>query len=266
LRRAIDVVRETTAPVSLELSRFSSLYIAALSHMEDQLNAFASNVNFIGPLRMEPARFYELAGHHPGNVGPRGEYTAQLLFKHRDTELMPELRKWLTEFGFDHGIRIHPLHDDIFALYLEKRHPGSSVNLADGGFGISQVLPILVQGLDGNPGSVLVTEQPEIHLNPRLQTMLARFFAYLVSRRQRVLVETHSEHLLLSLRRLVAERAIRASDIAVYYVEKSGNASRLRNVPVQDDGHVSSNDWPAGFFEDSLHESLALAVAQSRDY
>jgi len=121
-----------------------------------------------------------------------------------------------------------------------------------------------VQGLAASEGTLLIAEQPEIHLNPRLQSVLAEFFAEIMNRRVNLLVETHSEHLLLSVRRLVAEERLKAEDVAIYYVENMDGVSKIREVPVQANGHVSASDWPKGFFEDSLRESFALANAQAQ--
>ena len=121
-----------------------------------------------------------------------------------------------------------------------------------------------MQGLYGPEGSLILAEQPEIHLNPRLQSGLADLFSSFVQQGRRVLVETHSEHLLLRLRRLVAEGQLKSSDLALYYIERSGNTSTVRNVPVQSNGHIQSEDWPVGFFEDSLREAFDLAAAQTR--
>ena len=76
-------------------------------------------------------------------------------------------------------------------------------------------------------------------------------------------METHSEHLLLRLRRLVAEGQFSPDDVAILYVEKDGATSRVQDVPVDSLGHIEPSRWPAGFFNEGLSESLALAQAQS---
>jgi predicted ATPase len=80
----------------------------------------------------------------------------------------------------------------------------------------------------------------------------------------RVIVETHSEHLLLRLRRLVADGSISHNKVAIYFVEKIDGLSKIRHIDLKGNGHIPSESWPKGFFEESLSESLALAAAQSR--
>ena len=140
----------------------------------------------------------------------------------------------------------------------------SRTNIADAGFGASQVLPLIVQALAAERNSLTIAEQPEIHLNPRLQYLLADLLVEMANGDHRVIVETHSEHLLLTLRRLVADGKIKHDQVAIYFVEKTKGASKIRAIDLTDNGHILSETWPKGFFEDSLSESLALAAAQSR--
>lgn len=143
------------------------------------------------------------------------------------------------------------------------------INVAAMGEGISQVLPIVARALAGDPWECLLIEQPEIHLHPSLQAELADLFIHTVQgARRQVIVETHSEHLLLRLRRRIAESAradkpeIRPEDVAILYVEKDGSESRVRRLELNGKGHFA--DWPKGFFEEAYQEAMALAMASRR--
>ena len=92
--------------------------------------------------------------------------------------------------------------------------------------------------------------------------MLADLFVDISKNEVGVLIETHSEHLLLRLRRLVANNSIDANNIALYYIEADNSTTNIKKIPISNDGHIESKYWPPGFFEDSLNESLALASAQ----
>jgi len=122
-----------------------------------------------------------------------------------------------------------------------------------------------VQALTADPNSLTIAEQPEIHLNPRLQYLLADLFVEMANTEHRVIVETHSEHLLLRLRRLIAEKVIQSDKIAIYFVERIDGKSTVRQIPLEANGNIPSDQWPQGFFEDTLKESLALASAQSQN-
>jgi predicted ATPase len=80
----------------------------------------------------------------------------------------------------------------------------------------------------------------------------------------RVIVETHSEHLLLRVRRLIASKKIDAKKVAIYFVEKSGKLSAVPPLPLEADGHIPNDAWPEGFFGEPLQEALGLAAAQAQ--
>jgi len=94
---------------------------------------------------------------------------------------------------------------NLFEVDITGAGRGTTANLADVGFGVSQVLPVLIQGLLTRSGGIYLVQQPEIHLHPDAQAGLADFFIYLASYGVITVVETHSEYLLLRLRRRLAE-------------------------------------------------------------
>jgi predicted ATPase len=132
------------------------------------------------------------------------------------------------------------------------------------GEGVSQLLPI-VAGVVATPaGECLVVEQPEIHLHPAAQADLADLFIKNLdaSGEKQFVIESHSEHLLLRLRRRVAEGRISPSKIGVLIVDRSRGNSHVRALELTDRGHFE--DWPSGFFEEGYEEALKLAHAAAR--
>lgn len=239
-----------------------ALYMAAISFVAEHIEQLLSEISFIGPLRENATRFYEMSGEKPVDVGTRGEFAPEILFRERNTKLLKEINDWVGRFEPGASLRCNRINNDIFSISLVYGSPTAEVNLADTGFGLSQVLPLVVQGLHAAKESLIIAEQPEIHLNPRLQVLLADLFQHVAADGRAVLVETHSEHMLLSIRRLVAEGRVKSDDVSVLYVEKDGARSTVRPIPIQGSGHIDKGIWPVGFFEDSLRESLALAGAQ----
>jgi predicted ATPase len=198
----------------------------------------------------------------PQDVGTRGEAAPEIIFRHELADGNDQVNEWLRKFEFANGIKSIDLGEGAFSLHVRRMRRGHAVNFADTGFGMSQVLPLLVQGIYGRQESQIIAEQPEIHLNPRLQAKLAELFVAFAQKERAVLIETHSEHLLLRLRRLVAEGKIASSEIALYYVETEGGQSSVREVPIQPNGHIERQDWPRGFFDETLRDSMGLATAQ----
>ena len=141
---------------------------------------------------------------------------------------------------------------------LHDRRNDVDVSPLDVGFGVSQVLPIAVELLTSTE-RVLCIEQPEIHLHPKLQTELGDLLIYAtaeVGNANQLIIETHSEHLLLRLQRRIREGSLPPNDIAVYYLEPETEfGSVVRRLRLDEQG-VFLDPWPTGFFEESLQEIL----------
>jgi hypothetical protein len=223
------------------------------------------SLHYIGPLREAPKRVYELSGEMPSEVGTRGEFAPEIVYRWRnDMARMTDVRKWLAHFGFNEDLDLKTVGTGGFSLMLSRGGSPVASTFVDTGFGMSQVLPLIVQGLLAEKNDWLVIEQPEIHLNPRLQAALADLFVAIVDRKINLIIESHSEHLLLRLRRLAANEKLVVGDAGLYFVEQESGESSIRPIPLREDGFIDTDDWPSGFFEDSLRESMSLAEEQFR--
>ncbi|TWS17834.1 DUF3696 domain-containing protein [Tsukamurella asaccharolytica] len=222
---------------------------------------FLRSISYLGPLRSLPQRTYRLGAEPPVEIGVSGENAPELLFRHSDQGSSEEVNEWLNRLKYG-KLKFDEVGPEYFQALLETPS-GLTVNLADTGVGLSQVIPLLVQGSISKPGGTMIAQQPEIHLNPAQQSIVADFLISKAVAGVRVLVETHSEHVLLRLRRRIAEGKIAAEDVAVYFVEARGSETNIRRVPLGELGEISRADWPEGFFEDQLDEAFYLAAAQS---
>ena len=224
-------------------------------------------MSYVGPLRARPERLYEYVERKPLDVGPKGNFAPQIVNDWLETgqkDLIEELNFWLRKFEFGEKIERQTLFERGFSLEVRGKRARESISIADTGFGLSQVLPLIVQCLYSQENELIIAEQPEIHLNPKLQNILADLFCRFATAGRTIVIETHSEHLLLRLRTLVARQEIRAEDVALYYVEKIGQECKIREVKIEEDGHIPDEEWPRGFMEEYLREPLALALAQAR--
>ncbi|WP_156957946.1 DUF3696 domain-containing protein [Paracidovorax oryzae] len=242
-------------------SRHFSHYLRATGFTHSISRAIFGDLSYIGPLRAKLKRFYRVSPELPNTVGAQGEHAA-VLFRRRAGELKPTVDKWVQRFEFGTELGYSQLTDDLFQLQF--KNGTEETNVADAGFGASQVLPLIVQAAAAPHDSLTLAEQPEIHLNPRLQCVLADLFAEMATSGHRVLVETHSEHLIVRLRRLIAEGKISTKDVALYFVEKKQGISEIRKIPIQENGAIDREEWPHGFFDDGLREALGLATAQAQ--
>lgn len=226
------------------------------------LESWLQEISYVGPLRSLPQRTYRLAPEVPSNVGRDGQHAPEILFRGRDDESSTQTDYWLRLLGYG-PLKFESLGEEYFQMFTEPPD-GVSVNVAYSGVGLSQLLPILVQGNTTPEGGTLIAQQPEIHLNPAQQGIMADFLIELAKNNRRVLVESHSEHVLLRLRRRIAEGEIAAADVAVYYFDAANGRTRARRIELGESGEIERDDWPTGFFEDQLDDSFALALAQSR--
>lgn len=260
-REALKKGKKTQAARTPEpkLPEKGDTYFDFLAMSEVHVEGALSRISYVGPLREYPRRYYESAEEVPETVGVRGELAPQVLYLTKKNQTRAKTNEWLKKFGLARRISCDPFHEDLFALKVTDLRNKSIVDYSDSGFGLSQLLPLIVQVFHSGDGGILFLEQPEIHLNPGMQSQLANLFAEASKERKTLIVETHSEHLVLRIRALIAERELRPEDVALYYVEKSRTSSSLREIPIGEDGHIESEKWPAGFFEEALTDALRLA-------
>jgi predicted ATPase len=135
---------------------------------------------------------------------------------------------------------------------------GVIANLRDVGIGVSQVLPVLTVAFFAPPGSTVLLEEPEIHLHPLAQSVLAELFVE-VSKKRKVqfIVETHSEHLFRRMQTLLAKGKTKAEDCAMCFVEKGKKGAKLRLLELDEFGRVTN--WPDHFFGDAMGETREQA-------
>jgi predicted ATPase len=125
------------------------------------------------------------------------------------------------------------------------------------------VLPIIAAVASNPQSGLLLIEQPELHLHPAAQADVAELLVAAAKNGDRqFLVETHSEHLVLRLRRRVAEGAIAPEDVQLLFAERQGRNSKLRPVTIDRSGRVEG--WPSGFFDEGYVEAAALARASAK--
>ena len=251
---------------------------------------FRDSVKYLGPLRDEPKALYSLdSAVDPRDVGLRGQNTAAVLHlhKHLDVAYIPSAKfsgaavsvepssRPLVEAVLDWSRYLDVAEEiettDMGKLGHELRVSSSDLepthDLTHVGVGVSQVLPILVMCLLAKRGTVLILEQPELHLHPRVQTRLADFFLSMSLLGKQCLIETHSEYLInrLRFRAASAPEDALSSGIKMYFAEKRDGNSSFREVEVNEYGAIT--DWPEGFFDQSPREAeniLRAAVAKRK--
>lgn len=252
---------------------------------------FKQGVRYLGPLRDSPRPVYQLeALEGTTDVGYRGEHTAAVLDLNKDKRVVyPEappnegapdrplefrrqrhsLRdavvNWMVYLGVASDVRTRDAGVFGHQLQVTTYNEGELHDLTNVGVGVSQVLPIVVMSLLAHPGSLLIFEQPELHLHPKVQARLADFFILLALDGQQIFLETHSEYLVdrLRLRIAQAETDQVRSLINIMFSEKKEGQSKLVPIEVSEYGAVTN--WPADFFEQSQRDvNLIIEAAMSK--
>ena len=132
--------------------------------------------------------------------------------------------------------------------------------LTDVGFGVSQILPVLALLYYVPEGSIVLMEQPEIHLHPSVQSGLADvILAVAKTRRVQIVVESHSEHLLRRFQRRVAEEEMSSSDLKLYFVHTKHGVAECDDLSLNMWGEIEN--WPDKFFGDEMGEIAAISKA-----
>ncbi len=204
-------------------------------------------------LRGNPERAYPVAAVESTFSGTFDIYTASVILswqKNKDARLVM-LDRMAERLGLTWKVRARQLDAtrvEILVGRLSKKGNDEEdlVNLADVGFGVSQVLPVVVALLQAQPGQLVYIEQPELHLHPRAQTVMAGLLAEAASRGVRVVAETHSSLLLLSLQTLVAKGEIQPEEVILHWFERgTDGATRVTSAEVDREGAYGA--WPEDF-------------------
>jgi predicted ATPase len=171
---------------------------------------------------------------------------------------------WLTQMRLIETFEVKPISKGRkeYEVILRTKGARSEVKLTDVGFGISQVLPVIVECFYVQPNSVVIFEQPEIHLHPSVQADLADLFLEAIITREhghprnvQFIVESHSEHFLRRLQRRIAEGLVPHQSVAMYFCEPGQTGSTIRRLEIDQFGRIAN--WPKDFFGDLIGDTAA---------
>lgn len=236
-----------------------------------RLTSAIARTDYLGPLRIAPSRTYLFTGERSRRIGISGENLTSILAtkdrpreKNDDQTIQDRINAWLQTAEMAKKAALVPISDRHFEIRIQNFFTKEDQNIADVGYGHSQVLPFLAGGLALPSDSTYFVEQPELHLHPKAQAELGDYLLQLYENSVQTVIETHSEHLILRLQQHVAAGYIHPKDIGIFYVsnaaeDDNGNPlEEITRIGIDRKGQFTT-PWPRGFFPEKLHESKKLA-------
>ena len=237
------------------------------------------SICYLGPLRIKTERLYTWGGITPESVGYSGELTIAALLASKNRKISLGYKKFTKPFeqiiaaslksmGLIDNFKVKKIAENRQEYEVNVQTKGSKdwVDLPDVGFGISQVLPVLVQCFYAPPGSIIIMEQPEIHLHPSAQSALADVMIDVINSREngaarniQLIIETHSEHFLRRLQRRIAEDVVPQEKVSAYFANIDKIPASLD--PLQIDIFGNIQNWPENFFGDEIGDITEQAKA-----
>ena len=224
------------------------------------LKQVAQGIDVLRGIRPPEERFHEFPGHVPDSVGSLGEHAPVVLAAAGDAGL-ESVNEWLGRIGVK--LSIVP-RGDAFEILAAGRG-GERVNLLDSGTGVAHVLPLVVAvRLARRRPALLCLEQPELHLHPRAHVEVADLLLESLAQHPetKLLVETHSDVLVLRIRRAIAERRLSPGDVGIYFVEDGEEGSQVRPIELND--RATPDWWPEGIFAEPQREYFAIRRALAK--
>lgn len=236
-----------------------------------------ARVQYVGPLREYPQRSYLWAGERLEHVGIRGERAVPALLSARAAHkeiprgegtgrryeaFEATIAWWLQRMGLIHSFQVQAIakHRKEYEVRVRRSTDSVEVLITDVGFGVSQVLPVLVQAYYAAEHSTVIFEQPEIHLHPRVQADLVDVLVDAAKRcNVQFIVESHSEHFLRRLQRRIAEEEVTNEQVALYVCDVREGHSTIEALAVDEYGNITN--WPRDFFGDEIGDLAAMTEA-----
>ena len=219
-------------------------------------------------LRGNPERAYLTTGTGPTFPGTFEHYTASIIANWKEDNKLKILCNNLERLGLTSRVSAMRSNDaqiEVKVGRLPKNGRGKSdmVNIADVGFGVSQTLPVLVALLVAKSGQLVYLEQPEIHLHPRAQRALAEILVEAANSGVKVVAETHSSLLLLTVQTLIAKQKINKNDVALHWFQRDKTGmTEVTTAELDDAGRFG--EWPVDFVEVELEAEGAYIDAVSQ--
>jgi predicted ATPase len=182
-----------------------------------------------------------------------GAIVSRSLFSDENTKLLMQLDEWCNYVFPGVYVRVEKTGSQMYKLKIKKTDAAPNV-----GFGITYAFPILISGLVIPEGGMLIVENPEVHLHAKAQSNLGYFLARIAASGVRVIVETHSEHIVNGIRRMIIEKKtdLKPEDMSIYFFREKEENKEIMEITMDECGNLS--EFPKDFFDQVRQDILEL--------
>jgi predicted ATPase len=231
------------------------------------IESVMENIHYVGAQRIKPKLAQSYSNTDFREVGTDGQMTRFLLNERKNAHvagyddnvggLAALCKKWICD-------KMHLAKDidvvkDSNKLYrtLITNNDGLQVDLCQMGFGLSQILPFVVQGFLTPVGGTLIVEDPDVHMHPKVQADIVDFFIDLMQHGRNVLIETHSDHIVTRLRRRITDETLTTDKVNIIFVENGKDGSSYPSIGISENGAFTS-ELPKDFLDTQNNDNKEI--------
>ena len=232
---------------------------ACLHHFKEGIQA----LRHLYPVKTELSSGVFHSPPMPRDVGSKGEYTLQHLKKIFDEggKNRKFVEKFLTSVISVRNLKFDNPANTVIEAFATDEETNAEAYIGQFGRGVSQCIPIIVQGTIMPEYTSMIVEHPETQIHPTAQLELGSYFAELwTKRRVGSIIETHSRNILLRLRRLIAEGKLDAKSVSVVFFDIQNEKPVVKNLEIDSNGDLEKG-LPAQFFGAGTAENLKIGIA-----
>ncbi|EYF00394.1 AAA family ATPase [Chondromyces apiculatus] len=247
-----------------------------LRAIAQRLKHLRTSVHWIGSMRTLPPRRSSYTGP-PRRIQPDGEGTSAMLAYDAlaDGAVLKEVSDWYAH-AMAHRLEIvregAGQAEQFFPALSPLQGEAIRIHLIDTGEGMAQVLPVIVLGALARHGKLgmsptLGIEQPELHLHPRAHAEVASFLCGIAASEDppRILLETHSENLLLRVQLAIIRGELPPGRVLVYWVRQTAEGHTLmERITFDELARPENNNWPPGVFSEDVEQARSLILERRK--
>ena len=235
-------------------------YSQVSEFIRERIKKYKKQMNFISSYRLAGQRVYLEEDLENGKIQASGKgFVNQLLhWRESNRENYETLVSAMRQMGVLYDIEPERIGGGQFRLGVSVHKESPMASLSDVGFGISQLLPVVVGDIELGGGSTLFAAQPEIHLHPDAQANYADYMISQMAHDKSYVIETHSECLLNRIRLAIVKGALKEEDIRVYYLSQKKDETTIYSVEFTKSGQIIGA--PKEFFETYMIDVMNIAM------